>query len=112
MIFGLVMLGLFNLSTSNNCSGEIDKFTGLTKCELRELNRQVRQEEALHPVPFEVRVIDSTMKALAARKHALLLDYKYNAVSTVCFRNKLSVSNRVVNDTFFVCVEETEVGHE
>lgn len=106
MFFGLLISGMLTFAGSHNCSGAVDKFTGLTKCELRELDRQIKVETQRNPIPSEVRVIDSTLKALSARKHALLLDYKFKAVSTVCYRNKLSVSNRVVNDTFFVCIDE------
>lgn len=82
----------------------IDKFTGLTNCELRKIERQVKDECASNLYPEEVRILDSTITALQARKHAMLLHYKYECVSRVCFRNELSVSNRIVNDTFFTCV--------
>lgn len=106
MFFGFLVSSMLTLVGSRNCSDAVDKFTGLTKCELRELDRQIKVESQRNPIPAEVRVIDSTLKVLSARKHVLLLDYKFKAVSTVCYRNKLSVSNRVVNDTFFVCIDE------
>lgn len=101
----LVVLLLFGMAFCGTCRDtRVDAFTGLRRCLLDSLETQIREECLLHPIPAEVAHIDSLLALLKARKHTLLLHYKYEAVSTVCFRHGLSVSNRVVNDTFFTCV--------
>lgn len=115
------------LFSSGNCSGEVDRYTQLTKCEQRDISRRISQAQASTPRPriiFDIdsaidhhyfvsyihdsisRHHDSIVAVLEKRKHSVLLSYKYDVICNVCFDLKLSCGSRRPNDTLFVCINE------
>lgn len=115
------------LFSSGNCSGELDKYTQLTKCEQRDIARRIEKAQASRPRPVIVESLDSALayhydvsylhdsvsryhdsviSVLEKRKWLELIAYKYDVICNVCFDLKLSCGSRKPNDTLFVCISE------
>lgn len=88
------------------CSGKINRNTGLTACTQDSISREIAANSMNLPIPERVRVIDSMIAAANLEKQRLLLHRAYDITSMSCFKRGLSMSNRVVGDTFFFCFSE------
>jgi hypothetical protein len=102
----LVLCLIAMLSTSRNCSGEVDEYSNLTYCELNDIERSVQQRQRSSGLPPQIIAYDSAIADLKQKRARAYLSYKYDMVCNECFERKLSCGNRKAGDTLFVCIDE------
>lgn len=94
------------LGASRNCSGEVDAYSNLTFCELKDIERSVQEKQKKTPPPAQIKIIDSMITSLKAKRDRAYLSYKFEMVCDECASRKLSCGNRKAGDTLFVCIDE------
>lgn len=94
------------LGASRDCSGEVDDYSNLTGCELKDIERSVQQRQRKTPPPAQIGIYDSIIRATKEKRARAYLSYKYEMVCEECYARKLSCGNRKAGDTLFVCIDE------
>lgn len=102
----LIASVLVFLSSSRNCSGEVEPYSNLTYCELKDIERSVQEKQKKNPPPAQIKVLDSVITALKTKRDRAYLSYKFEMVCDECAARKLACGNRKAGDTLFVCIDE------